>query len=59
MAFKTNMYSHKIVGNDFSDSLELKGYIRALNKAIYQAKNIEGLIHYSDRVMQQCLHPNT
>jgi putative transposase len=31
------------------DSLELKGCVRALNKAIYQAKNIKGLIHQSDR----------
>jgi len=27
------MYSRKIVGYDLSDSLELKGCVRALNKA--------------------------
>ena len=28
--------------------------MRALNKAIYQAKNIKGLIHHSDRGIQYC-----
>ena len=50
----TDMYSRKIVGYDLSDSLELKGCVRALNKAIYQAKNIKGLIHHSDRCIQYC-----
>ncbi|WP_147679303.1 DDE-type integrase/transposase/recombinase, partial [Algibacter pacificus] len=49
LALITDMYSRKIVGYDLSDSLELKGCVRALNKAIYQAKNINGLIHHSDR----------
>ena len=49
------MYSRKIVGYDLSDSLELKGCVRALNKAIYQAKNIKGLIHHSDRGIQYCV----
>jgi putative transposase len=35
-------------------SLELKGCVRALNKAIYQAKNIKQLIHHSDRGIQYC-----
>jgi transposase InsO family protein len=48
------MYSSKIVGYDLSDSLELKGCVRALNKAIYQAKSIEGRIHHSDRGIQYC-----
>ena len=48
------MHSRKIVGYDLSDSLELKGCVRALNKAMYQAKNIEGLIHHSDRGIQYC-----
>jgi putative transposase len=50
----TDMYSRKIVGYDLSDSLELKGCVRALKKAIYQAKSIEGLIHNSDRGIQYC-----
>ena len=50
----TDMHSRKIVGYDLSDSLELKGCVRALNKAIYSAKNIEQLIHHSDRGIQYC-----
>ena len=34
--------------------MELKGCLRALNKAVYQAKNIKGLIHHSDRGIQYC-----
>jgi putative transposase len=49
----TDMHSRKIVGYD-SDSLELKECVRALNKAIYQAKDIKGLIHDSDRGIQYC-----
>ena len=54
LALITDMYSRKIVGYDISDSLELKGCVRALNKAVYQAKNIKGLIHHSDRGIQYC-----
>ena len=54
LALITDMYSRKIVGFDLSDSLELKGFVRALNKAVYQAKNIKGLIHHSDRGIQYC-----
>jgi transposase InsO family protein len=49
LALITDMYSRKIVGYDLNDSLELKGCVRALHKAIYQAKNIKELIHHSDR----------
>jgi len=54
LALITDMHSRKIVGYDISDSLELKGCVRALNKAIYKAKNIKGLIHHSDRGIQYC-----
>ena len=54
LALITDMHSRKIVGYDLSDSLELKGCVRALNKAIYQAKDINGLIHHSDRGIQYC-----
>ncbi len=54
LALITDMYSRKIVGYDLSDSLELNGCVRALNKAIYQAKNIKELIHHSDRGIQYC-----
>ncbi|WP_246516289.1 IS3 family transposase [Aequorivita echinoideorum] len=54
LALITDMYSRKIVGYDISDSLELKGCERALNKALYQAKDTTGLIHHSDRGIQYC-----
>ncbi|MFD2834073.1 MULTISPECIES: IS3 family transposase [Christiangramia] len=54
LALITDMHSRKIVGYDISNSLELKGCVRALNKAIYQAKDIKGLIHHSDRGFQYC-----
>ena len=54
LALITDMHSRKIVGYDLSDSLELKGCVRAINKAIYQAKNINALIHHSDRGIQYC-----
>jgi len=54
LALITDMHSRKIVGYDISDSLELKGCVRALNKAIYQAKSINGLVHHSDRGIQYC-----
>ncbi len=54
LALITDMYSRRIVGYDLSDSLELNGCVRALNKAIYQTKNVKQLIHHSDRGIQYC-----
>lgn len=54
LALITDMYSRKIVGYDLSDSLELNGCVRALQKALYQAKSFKGLIHHSDRGIQYC-----
>ena len=54
LALITDMHSRKIVGYDLSNSLELKGCVRALKKAIYQTKNIKKLIHHSDRAIQYC-----
>ncbi len=54
LALITDMHSRKIVGYDISDSLELKGCVRALKKALCQAKNIDGIIHHSDRGIQYC-----
>lgn len=54
LALITDMYSRKIVGYDLSNSLELNGCVRALNKALYQAKDIKGLVHHSDRGIQYC-----
>lgn len=54
LALITDVYSRKIVGYDISDSLELRGCVRALNKALYQAKDTKDLIHHSDRGIQYC-----
>jgi transposase InsO family protein len=47
-------YSRKTVRFDLNDSLELKGRVRTLKKAIYNSKNVKKLIHYSDRGIQYC-----
>lgn len=59
LALITDLYSRKIIGYDISNSLELNGCVRALNKALYQAKNINGLIHHSDRGIQYCSNKYT
>lgn len=55
LALVTDAYSKKIVGYDLSNSLDVKGSLRALSKAIkgreYQ-NNI--LTHHSDRGLQYC-----
>lgn len=67
LALITDVYSRKIIGYDLSDSLELSGCVRALNKALYQAKNtctersrsVKNLIHHSDRGIQYCSNQYT
>lgn len=54
LALITDMYSRKIVGYDISDSLELSGCLRALQKALWHAKPADGLVHHSDRGIQYC-----
>jgi putative transposase len=54
LALITDMYSRKIVGYDISDSLELTGCLRALQKALRQARPADGLVHHSDRGIQYC-----
>lgn len=54
LALVTDMYSRKIVGYDYSQSLVAEGSIRALKKAIRQAGRTEGIIHHSDRGIQYC-----
>lgn len=54
LALITDVYSRKIVGYDISDSLELSGCLRALHKALRQARPEAGLIHHSDRGVQYC-----
>jgi len=54
LALITDLYSRKIVGYDISDSLELKGCLRALQKAQRQSRIKERTIHHSDRGIQYC-----
>lgn len=54
LALITDLHSRKIVGYDLSDSLELAGCLRALQKALANAKPAAGLIHHSDRGIQYC-----
>lgn len=54
LALITDVYSRKIVGYDFSDSLELEGCKRALMMAIRQLPSQFNLIHHSDRGFQYC-----
>ena len=54
LALITDMYSRKIVGYDLSDSLELAGCVRALQKALKQPSKRSPQIHHSDRGVQYC-----
>jgi putative transposase len=54
LALITDMYSRKIVGFDISDSLELSGCLRALQKALKTARPAGQLVHHSDRGIQYC-----
>jgi len=54
LALITDMYSRKIVGYNLSDSLELAGCVRALQKALNQSGKQSSLIHHSDRGIQYC-----
>lgn len=59
LALVTDMYSRKIVGYDLSNSLELQGCVNALKRALKQSKNINGLVHHSDRGIQYCSNQYT
>jgi putative transposase len=59
LALITDAFSRKIVGYDVSDSLELSGCIDALKSAIKGAKNMDQLIHHSDRGIQYCSNQYT
>lgn len=50
----TDLYSRKIVGYDFSESLNFEGSMRALKMAIRGKDNLSGMIHHSDRGIQYC-----
>jgi transposase InsO family protein len=48
----TDAYSRKIIGWQLGDSLETKWTLKALQKALKQAKVTEGIVHHSDRGFQ-------
>lgn len=50
----TDVYSRKIMGWDVSESLAIEGGIKALKMAIKHTKNVQGVIHHSDRGIQYC-----
>lgn len=50
----TDAFSRKIVGSHLSESYSTQGTIEALKMALSNNKNIEGLIHHSDRGVQYC-----
>jgi putative transposase len=55
ISFVTDVFSHKIVGYNLSESLEAESSIHALQMALNQLKQpVEGLIHHSDRGIQYC-----
>jgi transposase InsO family protein len=59
LALITDLYSRKIVGHDFSDSLNLEGSLRALKMSLKGKGKIKNLIHHSDRGLQYCSTPYT
>jgi transposase InsO family protein len=50
----TDAFSRKIVGWHLSGSYSAEGTVQALKMALSNNKNIEGLIHHSDRGVQYC-----
>ena len=56
LALITDVYSRKIIGFDASNSLELSGCLRALQKALRHSESLNGLVHHSDRGVQYCSH---
>ncbi len=53
LSLVTDLYSRKIVGYDFSDSLSVEGSLRALKMSLLN-KKIYDLTHHSDRGIQYC-----
>jgi len=50
----TDGYSHKIIGFYLSKDLSSQGPLKALKMALTGNKNIQNLIHHSDRGVQYC-----
>lgn len=50
----TDVYSHKIVGYNLAETMEAVESLQALQMALSENKNIQNLIHHSDRGSQYC-----
>jgi transposase InsO family protein len=50
----TDVYSHKIVGYNLAETLEAVESLQALQMALSENKNVQNLIHHSDRGSQYC-----
>lgn len=50
----TDVYSHKLVGYNLAETMEAVESVQALIMALSENKNIENLIHHSDRGSQYC-----
>jgi len=50
----TDAYSHKVVGYKLGQTLETVHALEALDKALQNQNNLEGIIHHSDRGIQYC-----
>lgn len=50
----TDVYSHKIVGYNLAETLEAVESLQALQMAFSENKNVQNLIHHSDRGSQYC-----
>jgi transposase InsO family protein len=59
LALITDAFSRKIVGYDVSNSLELKGTLKALKSALRSLPDHYNLIHHSDRGFQYCSNAYT
>jgi transposase InsO family protein len=55
----TDKYSRKILGWQLSESLGIDGCKKSLQKAMSSSKELEGIIHHSDRGIQYCSNPYT
>jgi len=54
LSLVTDLYSRKIVGHDLSPTLEARGPVNALRRALNTVDDPRGLIHHSDRGKQYC-----
>ena len=50
----TDVFSHKVVGHNLAETMEAIESLKALQMALSDNKNIQNLIHHSDRGSQYC-----